>query len=72
MRMGTFSFCLFSSKTAKKNNKKWTIFENRLKTHPKVLNAQNKRVLHHFGGMLALKSSLGFFVSVPEVPFFGT
>ena len=55
-----------------KNDQKCAIFQNWLKTHSKVLNAQNKRVLHHFGGMLALKSGLGFFVSAPEVPFFGT
>ena len=55
-----------------KNDKKCAIFQNWLKTHPKVLNAQNERILHHFGGMLALKSGLGFFVSAPEVPFFGT
>ena len=46
-----------------KNDKEYAIFQNWLKTHPKVLNAQNKRVLHHFGGMLPLKSGLGFFVS---------
>ena len=55
-----------------KNDQKYAIFQNWLKTNPKVLNAQNKRVLHHFGGMLALKSGLVFFVSAPEVPFFGT
>ena len=55
-----------------KNDQKYAIFQNWLKTNPKVLNAQNKWVLHHFGGMLALKSGLGFFVSAPEVPFFGT
>ena len=36
-------------------------FQNWLKTHPKVLNAYNKRALDHFGGMLALKSGLVFF-----------
>ena len=55
-----------------KNDQKHAIFQNWLKTHPKVLNARNKRVLHHFGGVLTLKSGLGFFVSAPEVPFFGT
>ena len=35
-------------------------------------NAQNKHVNHHFGGMLALKSGLQFFVSASEVLFFGT
>ena len=55
-----------------KNDQKYAIFQNWLKTNPKVLNAQNKRVLHHFGGMLALKSGLGFFVQAPEVPFFCT
>ena len=55
-----------------KNDQKYAIFQNWLKTHPKVLNARNKRVLHHFGGVLALKCGLGFFVSAPEVPFFGT
>ena len=55
-----------------KNDQKCAIFQNWLKTHPKVLNAQNKRVLHHFGGMLALKSGLVFFDPAPEVPFFGT
>ena len=43
-----------------KNDQKYAILKNWLKTHPKVLNAQNKRVLHHFGGMLALKSGLVF------------
>ena len=33
---------------------------------------KNKSVLHHIGGMLALKSGLRFFVSAPEVPFSGT
>ena len=28
--------------------------------------------LHHFGGMLTLKSGLGFFVWAPQMPFFGT
>ena len=55
-----------------KNDKKCVIFQNWLKTNPKVLNAQNKRILHNFGGMLALKSGLVFFVSASEVPFFGT
>ena len=28
-------------------------FKNWLKTHPKVINAQNKCLFRHFGGMLA-------------------
>ena len=55
-----------------KNDQKYAILQNWPKTRPKVLNAQNKRVLHHFGGMLALKSGLRFFVSALSVPFFGT
>ena len=45
-------------------------FLNWLKTHTKVINAQNKCVSYHFGGMLALKSGLRFLVSASEVPFF--
>ena len=45
-------------------------FLNRLKTHSKVINAQNKRVSYHFGGMLALKSGFRFLVSASEVLFF--
>ena len=44
-----------------KNDQKYAIFQNWLKTHPKVLNAQTKRVLHHFGGMLVEKV-VSFFV----------
>ena len=33
---------------------KFSIFQNWLKTHPKVVNAKNKRQFHHFWGMLAL------------------
>ena len=46
--------------------------QNWLKTHPKVINAQNKCLFHHFGGMLAAKSGLRFQFRAPEVPFFGT
>ena len=58
-------------------------FFNWLKTHSKVAKAQNKHVIHHFGGMLplksvlqhfggmlVLKSGLRFFISAPKVPFF--
>ena len=34
--------------------------QNWLKTHSKVINAQNKCLFHHFGGMLAWKSGLRF------------
>ena len=37
-----------------------TIFQTWLKTHSKVASAQNNHVIHHFGGMLAIKSSLRF------------
>ena len=43
-----------------KNDPKYAIFQNWLKTRPKVLNAQNKHVLHHFGGMLALNFFFSF------------
>ena len=55
-----------------RNQLKNSIFQNRLITHPKVENAWNKCLFHHFGGMLALKSGLHFFVSASEVPLFGT
>ena len=32
----------------------------------------NKHAIHHFGGMLALKSGLRFIVSASKVPFFGS
>ena len=34
-----------------------------------MANAQNKCLIHHFGGMLVLKSGLCFFVSASKVSF---
>ena len=68
VRFQFLRFARFSWKNGPKKDK----FLDWLKTHSKVLNAKNKSVLHHFGGMLALKSGLVFFVSAPEVPFFVT
>ena len=43
------------------NGCKNKIFQTWIKTHPKTINAQNKHAIHHFWGMLALKSGLRFF-----------
>ena len=40
-----------------KNVQKLAKVQNWLKTHPRVVNAQMKHVIQHFGGMLALKWS---------------
>ena len=52
------------------NSQKCVISQNWLGTHKKVINAQNKLVIHYTGGMLALNSGLCFCVTASEVPFF--
>ena len=61
--MGNFG-PVISLKYGPKTAPKEPNFKNWLKTHPKVINAWNKHVIHHFGGMLALKSGLRFFCFV--------
>ena len=71
---GLFS-CIFSFRPSSfpwKNSPKQSKFQNWLKTHPNVINAQNKCLFHHFGGMLAWKSGLGFSIRALENPFLGT
>ena len=38
--------------------------------HRKVVNAQHKCLVHHFGGMLELTNGLHFFLLASEIPFF--
>ena len=54
-----------------KKSQKLAKSQNWLKTHSKVINAQNKCLFHHFGGMLAWKSGLRFWFGALEVPFLG-
>ena len=45
----TFSFVSVLKEKWEKNNPKWAKFQNWLKTHPKVINSQNKWLFHNFG-----------------------
>ena len=53
------------------NGLKNAISYNWLKTHPKVVNTQNKCLVHHFGGISAFKV-VSVFVLASKVSFFGT
>ena len=46
--------------------------QNLLISHRKVVNTWNKCLIHHFGGMVAWKSGLNFWIWALEVPFSGT
>ena len=45
---------------------------NSLIMRSQVVNETNKHLLHHFGGMLAWKSGLRFWIRALNVPFLGT
>ena len=47
-------------------------FFNWLIIHPKVVNSKNKCLYHHFGGMLAWKIVLRFWIRALKVPLFST
>ena len=62
---GGAQFLKFSARSGgkrHKNDKKYAIFQNLLITRPKMLNAWNKCLIHHFGGCFArfLNSVLNF------------
>ena len=51
---GTFSFLAVMLEKRPKKSQKLAKSQNWLKTHSKVINAQNKRLFYHFWGMLGL------------------
>ena len=65
------NFWVRAQRKTAQNGPKNAIFQNLLNTHPKLENAWNKCLIHHFGGMLAWKSGLRFWFGVLEVPCSG-
>ena len=55
-----------------KNELKMFKIQNLRITHPKVVNESNKHPFHHFGGILAWKSGLKFWIRALQNPFSGT
>ena len=67
---GTFSFGLLLMVKQPKNSPKQAKFQNKLKTYPKLINAQNKCWFHHFGGILLWKGGLRFCFFGIQSPIF--
>ena len=66
-----FNFWVRAQRKTAQNGPKSAFFKYLLISHPKVENAWNKCPFHHFGGMLAWKSGLSFWIPTLKVPFLG-
>ena len=67
-----YNFWVRAQRKAAQNGPKSAFFEYLLISHPKVKNAWNKCPFHNFGGMLAWKSGLSFWIPTLKVAFLGT
>ena len=67
-----FNFWVRAQRKTAQNGPKNAFFKYLLISHPKVVNAWNKCPFHNFGGMLAWKSGLSFWIPTLKVAFLGT